>query len=78
MTVKGDNITLTTTTLQDGGVFFEPIRADMLRTPHTEPQVHVIINTIPSACVGNCSFEWRNESTPTIMDMIYPTYCMYM
>ena len=30
---------MTVTQGQDGGVFFDPIPGDMLRTMHTEPQV---------------------------------------
>ncbi|CAH1788932.1 unnamed protein product [Owenia fusiformis] len=53
-------------TEKDGGVFLDPIQGDWLRTAHTTPQVSVKINNIPTACTGDCSFEYSEAATPTV------------
>ncbi|KPP78019.1 fibrocystin-L-like, partial [Scleropages formosus] len=49
-----------------GGLFKSNILGDFLRVPESKPQVQVIINGIPSKCSGDCGFEWKASSTPTI------------
>ena len=39
--LQGNNVTITMTTLVDGGVYIRPFRGDMLRVPYTTPQVSV-------------------------------------
>ena len=35
----GNNVTLTVHTFQDGGLWYDPIPGDMLRTDHEQPRV---------------------------------------
>ncbi|XP_074093277.1 fibrocystin isoform X3 [Macrotis lagotis] len=55
----------------DGGVFLGPIFGDMLVTPNTFPQVTVKVNDIPAHCVGSCSFQYHQESTPIVQAVWY-------
>ncbi|XP_066284016.1 fibrocystin-L-like [Branchiostoma lanceolatum] len=51
----------------DGGVILSPIPGDMLATPHSEPQVTVIVNDVPSTChYGNCTFHYTTVSMATV------------
>ncbi|XP_038070546.1 fibrocystin-L-like isoform X1 [Patiria miniata] len=54
--------------VEEGHVFFGPIPGEFLRVAHPEPQVEVIVNTIPSSCSeGQCSFQYSDDVTPKIM-----------
>ena len=55
-----------TKTDEDGHILLEPIPGDMVRTVESQPQVIVTVNNVPSACRGDCSFNWTEEATPTI------------
>ncbi len=74
--MTGEHANLVSRTIQDGGVLFNPIPSEMLRTVHTTPQVYVKINTIASTCLGDCGFHWSAASTPTVTD-INPTQGEY-
>ncbi|XP_066271366.1 fibrocystin-L-like [Branchiostoma lanceolatum] len=50
---------------REGGLFML-VQQELLRTSHDKPQVQVTINNVPSACVGDCTFEWNADSTPTV------------
>ncbi|XP_062385127.1 fibrocystin-L-like [Sardina pilchardus] len=50
----------------EGGLFMQNIRGDLLRVPESKPQVEVLINGIASKCSGDCSFEWREDKTPLV------------
>ncbi|XP_059501744.1 PKHD1 like 1, tandem duplicate 1 isoform X2 [Stegostoma tigrinum] len=64
--VIGVNATVKVYNKQRGGLFSEHLMGDLFRTPHTQPQVEVFINGIPSNCSGNCGYEWSAEKTPAI------------
>ncbi|XP_078617899.1 fibrocystin-L-like [Branchiostoma floridae x Branchiostoma japonicum] len=64
--LTGEDASATVTETREGGLFISPITGDYLRTVHDKPQVQVTINGVPSACAGNCSFEWRAENTPSV------------
>ncbi|XP_048451560.1 fibrocystin-L-like [Rhincodon typus] len=64
--VIGVNATVNVYNKQRGGLFSEHLMGDLFRTPHTQPQVEVFINGIPSNCSGNCGYEWNAEKTPAI------------
>ncbi|XP_064635838.1 fibrocystin-L-like [Lineus longissimus] len=53
------------TTLSDGCLLLDPIPGDMLRTPHTTPQVSVLINNIPTSCDA-CDYEWSASAAPAV------------
>ena len=38
-TLNGTNVAVTVSTIEDGGLWYEPIPGDMLRTDHELPQV---------------------------------------
>lgn len=61
-------------TIKDGGLRFEPITGDFLRSYHTTPQVFALINNVPTKCAAtsSCTFEWEPASTPSITE-IQPT-----
>ncbi|XP_078395885.1 PKHD1 like 1, tandem duplicate 1 [Cetorhinus maximus] len=69
---SGVNATITVYSLQQGGLFSQHLSGDLFRTPHTQPQVEVFINGIPSNCSGNCGYKWKSEKTPVILG-ISPT-----
>lgn len=50
----------------DGGLFYDPLTGDMVSTVHSQPQVRLYINDVPSSCSGDCSFRWDSSVTPTI------------
>ncbi|XP_060067589.1 fibrocystin-L-like [Ylistrum balloti] len=49
-----------------GRIEYDPCTPDQLRTSHLKPQVSVMVNSILSACSGNCQFEWTDDVTPTV------------
>ncbi|XP_078617867.1 fibrocystin-L-like isoform X2 [Branchiostoma floridae x Branchiostoma japonicum] len=51
---------------RDGGLFIHPLGGDYTETVHDKPQVQVFVNNIASANVGDCTFEWGEDATPTI------------
>ncbi|KAM5256479.1 fibrocystin [Ctenodactylus gundi] len=50
----------------DGGVFLGPIFGDMLAAAHQHSQVVVRVNDIPAHCLGSCSFQYLQDSTPQV------------
>ncbi|XP_061189118.1 fibrocystin-L-like [Saccostrea echinata] len=50
----------------NGGLWFNPIPGDMLRTIEATPQVIAYVNNIPTRCEGTCGFEWKASSTPAV------------
>ncbi|XP_072425699.1 fibrocystin-L-like [Chiloscyllium punctatum] len=72
LNVFGVNATVKVYNKQQGGLFSEHLIGDLFRTPHTQPQVEVFINGIPSNCSGNCGYKWNAEKTPVI-SRITPT-----
>jgi len=65
----GNNPTIEARVVQDGGVLFNPIRDNMIRTYHAEPQITISINGIMSKCSANCGFEWSESKTPVVSDI---------
>ncbi|CAG2205079.1 unnamed protein product [Mytilus edulis] len=65
-TLFGKDVAAVVTTIQDGGLWYDPIPGDMLRTDHELPQVMVYVNGIPTICEGDCSFEWSLSSSSTV------------
>ncbi|GFS10808.1 polycystic kidney and hepatic disease-like 1 [Elysia marginata] len=72
--LTGDGVTVTVESIQDGGVWFDPIMGSLLRTHHTSPQVQASINNVPTRCRDgtDCSFSWTSALTPTVAS-IAPT-----
>ncbi|KAK7010427.1 fibrocystin-L, partial [Biomphalaria glabrata] len=72
--LTGLNVLCNVKTIKDGGLRFEPITGDFLRSYHTTPQVFALINNVPTKCAANssCTFEWEPASTPSITE-IQPT-----
>ncbi|XP_064635071.1 fibrocystin-L-like [Lineus longissimus] len=65
--LSGINPSANVTTLSDGCLLLDPIPGDMLRTPHTTPQVSVVINNIPTSCGEDaCDFEWSASAAATV------------
>ncbi|XP_019623376.1 PREDICTED: fibrocystin-L-like [Branchiostoma belcheri] len=64
--LTGEDVSATVTETREGGLFISPVTGDFLRTVHDKPQVQVTINHVPSACAGNCTFEWTADSTPSV------------
>ena len=64
--MNGPNAQISSEVVQNGGIKYDPIPGDLLRTFEETPQVEVIINDIPSKCIGNCYFDWLDETTPTV------------
>lgn len=64
-TLSGNNAAVRVNLITDGGALFSPLTSDILRTWHTNPQVSVSINEIPSKC-SDCSFSFSNLATPTV------------
>ncbi|XP_072498533.1 fibrocystin isoform X3 [Notamacropus eugenii] len=62
---------VSTRIIYDGGVFLGPIFGDMLVTPNTYPQVTVRVSDIPAHCLGSCSFQYHQESTPLVQAVWY-------
>ncbi|KAM6181769.1 fibrocystin [Erethizon dorsatum] len=55
----------------DGGVFLGPIFGDMLAAAHQHTQVVVQVNDVPAQCLGSCSFQYLQESTPRVHSVWY-------
>ncbi|XP_076438592.1 LOW QUALITY PROTEIN: fibrocystin-L-like [Babylonia areolata] len=79
MTLNGEGLTGTdvtsyVTTVDDGSVWFSPVPGDMLRTVHSEPQLTVFINNVPTRCKrdADCSYTWSDDATPTVTG-VHPT-----
>ena len=53
----------------NGGLYYEPLAGDMTSTVHSDPQVRLYINDVPTSCEGDCSFTWESGSTPTVTDV---------
>ncbi|XP_067888793.1 PKHD1 like 1, tandem duplicate 1 [Heterodontus francisci] len=64
--VRGLNARVTVYNQKQGGLFSQRLTGDLFRTPHTQPQVEVFINGIPSKCSSNCGYKWSSEKTPVI------------
>ncbi|XP_078698697.1 fibrocystin-L-like isoform X2 [Branchiostoma floridae x Branchiostoma belcheri] len=64
--LTGNDVKIEQSTTNHGGLWFDPIPGDMLRTRHGTPQVEVSINNIPSRCEGDCSFSWATDNTPIV------------
>ncbi|KAM8966821.1 LOW QUALITY PROTEIN: fibrocystin-L [Pelodytes ibericus] len=65
-TVTGLNAKISVTKLTSGGLFRQHLLGDLVRTPHSQPQVEVQINGVPSKCSGDCAFTWGVAYTPVI------------
>ena len=55
--------------VRDGGVWFQPIMGDLLRTWHPlQPQVLAYVNNVPTACKDTqaCQFSWSPDLTPIV------------
>ncbi|XP_074660960.1 fibrocystin-L-like [Tubulanus polymorphus] len=70
--VDGPSAEVLVKTIDEGGLFFDPIPGWMIRTVERDPQVTVLVNNVPSRCTGNCSFRWDPTIVPTISS-ISPT-----
>ncbi|XP_038199739.1 fibrocystin [Arvicola amphibius] len=64
--LTGVNPAVTARVVYDGGVFLGPIFGDMLATANQKTQVAVEVNDIPAHCSGSCSFQYLQESTPSV------------
>ncbi|XP_035309211.1 fibrocystin isoform X3 [Cricetulus griseus] len=73
--LTGVNPAVTARVVYDGGVFLGPIFGDMLATPNQETQVVVQVNDIPAHCSGSCSFQYLQESTPSVDYVWYSPGC---
>lgn len=69
--LTGVNPTVTARVVYDGGVFLGPIFGDMLATANQQTQVAVQVNDIPAYCSGSCSFQYQQESTPSVDHVWY-------
>ncbi|XP_053372863.1 fibrocystin-L-like [Mercenaria mercenaria] len=64
--LDGINPAASISTSVDGGLFYTPLTGDMATTVHGTPQVRLYINDVPTACSGDCSFQWKSSVTPTV------------
>jgi len=64
--LSGNKPSISVKTVVDGGVEFNPIPGDMLRTVSSNSQVSVIVNGIPSKCSTTCDFKYSSSQTPTV------------
>ncbi|NXM75186.1 PKHD1 protein, partial [Serilophus lunatus] len=69
--LRGLKATVSTRVVYDGGVFIGPIFGDMLATLNNKTQVVVMVNDVLANCSGSCSFQFRQELTPTVKDVEY-------
>ncbi|KAG3289625.1 PKHD1, fibrocystin/polyductin [Ictidomys tridecemlineatus] len=69
--LTGMNPAVTTRVVFDGGVFLGPVFGDMLATANQHTQVVVRVNDIPAHCPGSCSFQYLQESTPSVHSVWY-------
>ncbi|XP_071792804.1 fibrocystin-L-like isoform X2 [Asterias amurensis] len=64
-TLTGHEVIVYSQRIEEGQLFMGPIPGEFLRVPHSEPQVEVIVNSIPSSCSGGqCTFEYSDDVTP--------------
>ena len=64
--LAGYHLATSINTLQDGGIVFQPIVDNMLRTVHSKPQVTVSIGSTMSKCAGTCDYDWLSLQTPNV------------
>ena len=66
--LTGTGVSTSVTTVEDGSLWYRPISGDMLNTVHSNPQVTVVINDVPTSCASgtDCSFTWSGAQTPTL------------
>ncbi|XP_029395138.1 fibrocystin isoform X13 [Mus pahari] len=69
--LTGVSPAVTARVVHDGGVFLGPIFGDMLATANQQTQVAVQVNDIPAYCSGSCSFQYQQESTPSVDHVCY-------
>uniref|UniRef100_UPI00089DC9B0 fibrocystin-L-like n=1 Tax=Ciona intestinalis TaxID=7719 RepID=UPI00089DC9B0 len=82
MTTDGTNMVgkspvVTPTVVTEGGINMNPIYGDFFSTGHSQPQVQVYINNVPSKCDGDydsdaatsCGFQWSSAATPTLTNV---------
>jgi hypothetical protein len=69
--LQGNSPNIQTQTVTEGGVLFNPILGNMLRTFHSVPQVTVSVNNVPSLCTSSslCDFQWLQSSTPVVTNI---------
>ncbi|XP_053388768.1 fibrocystin-L-like [Mercenaria mercenaria] len=65
--LKGINASGTIVTDTDGGLYYDPLMGDTISTVHSLPQVRLSINDVPTACSGDCSFQWDASVTPEVI-----------
>ncbi|XP_063307204.1 fibrocystin-L-like [Pelobates fuscus] len=70
--VTGRNAKISAVKITSGGLFRQNLFGDLVRTPHKKSQVEVLINGVPSKCVGDCGYTWDQQQTPVI-DSIHVT-----
>ncbi|KAL6078579.1 hypothetical protein STEG23_011148, partial [Scotinomys teguina] len=73
--LTGVNPAVTARVVYDGGVFLGPIFGDMLATANQQTQVAVQVNDVPAFCSGSCSFQYLQESTPSVDYVWYSPGC---
>ncbi|XP_033119893.1 fibrocystin-L-like [Anneissia japonica] len=65
--LNGNEVDASVITEIDGAVTLSPIPGDFMRTPHTIPQVEVVINGIISSCSSeNCGYQYNEDLTAII------------
>eukprot|EP00794_Sanderia_malayensis_P006708 gene6708-7470_t len=65
--LTGDNVTILSSTITEGGILLGSIPAEFLQTPEPLPPVVVTINDIVSACINNnCSYQYLESRTPKL------------
>ena len=66
--LTGTNVVAEVEGILDGGVWFDPIMGDLLRTYHTSAQVLVFVNDLPMSCVDDtsCQYGWSSSLTPSV------------
>lgn len=64
--LSGTNAAGSIETNVNGGLYYDPLTGDMVSTVHSDPQVRLYINDVPTACDGDCSFQWESSSTPAV------------
>ncbi|XP_051060248.1 fibrocystin [Phodopus roborovskii] len=73
--LTGVNPAVTARVVYDGGVFLGPIFGDMLATANQQTQVTIQVNDVPAHCSGSCSFQYLQESTPSVDYVWYSLGC---
>lgn len=53
-------------TMEEGGIRYEPIPGEMLRLAYDAPQVEVFVENFASKCTDDCSFQWNDDLTPNV------------